>query len=503
MHVPRPEAGALPGVPSIELEGYDVLEPIGAGGYSRVYRAWQHDVGRVVAVKVLAGSLVSEGDRQSFERECRAMGALSGHPNIVTVYKAAYTADGRPSLVMAYYASGTLGDRLRAEGPIPLDELLPIGIKVAGALATAHERGVIHRDIKPQNVFVSEFSEPALGDFGISTLLDERTLTGAGGGLTVHFAPPELIEGSAATPLSDVYSMAATFYALAAGRKPFPRGEGQTITDLARRILFEPPPRLGQEWGSVADLIEQAMAKDPSDRPASALVLAEGLRSAQTELGMSPTPIPVAARSVVASPGVGSPGVGSPGVGSPESPAVQIADRTGGAAHDRERSADVESTTIPRPGMRPSPPVVESEDEPVEEPRDRRGRRSLALGVAGVVAVAAVVVAGQWIGGDGEGPTEPAARPGVSTTDAYFAAPTRPREVTLVVRGTMAEASWVGADGAVSFQVHRTDLADVVVIETEGPTARWEVAAGERPCIEVLAVGADGKLSAPSERACG
>ena len=122
--------------------------------------------------------------------------------------------------------------------------VLDVGVKIAGALQTAHDRGLLHRDIKPNNLFVSEFGEPALGDFGISTLDDERSISG-GGGLTVHYAPPEVLEGSPATPLSDVYSLAATLYTLLEGTRPFApvAGARQSVGELARRIMLEEPPR--------------------------------------------------------------------------------------------------------------------------------------------------------------------------------------------------------------------------------------------------------------------
>ena len=94
---------------------------------------------------------------------------------------------------MELYSGGTLGDRLKRDGRLPVATVLDVGVKIAGALQTAHDRGLLHRDIKPQNLFISEFGEPALGDFGISTLDDERSISG-GGGLTVHYAPPEVLE---------------------------------------------------------------------------------------------------------------------------------------------------------------------------------------------------------------------------------------------------------------------------------------------------------------------
>ena len=144
---------------------------------------------------------------------------------------------------MELYSGGTLGERVKQQGPLPVQQVLEVGVKICGALQTADDRGLLHRDIKPHNLFISEFGEPALGDFGISTLDDERSISG-GGGLTVHYAPPEVLEGAPATPRSDLYSLAATLYTLLEGNRPFGPADGarQTVGDLARRIMLEPPP---------------------------------------------------------------------------------------------------------------------------------------------------------------------------------------------------------------------------------------------------------------------
>ena len=211
---------ADPTVPPVQIDGFDQLQPIGRGGFSYVFSARQRDFNRRVALKVLSFGLADERERRSFERECRAMGLVSQHPHIVTVFNAAFTTTKQPCIVMELYSGGTLGERLKREGPLPVALVLDVGVKIAGALQTAHDRGLLHRDIKPQNLFISEFGEPALGDFGISTLDDERSVSG-GGGLTVHYAPPEVLEGAAATAISDVYSFAATLYTLLEGTRPF------------------------------------------------------------------------------------------------------------------------------------------------------------------------------------------------------------------------------------------------------------------------------------------
>lgn len=272
------------------VEGFDDFVKIGSGASSTVYRARQVRMGRPVAVKVLHTDLSNERDRRVFERECRAMGVLSRHPHIVTVYSDATTLDGRACLVMELY-HGNYRERLDSGGALALPELLEVGVKVGGALQAAHDMGVVHRDIKPHNIFLSDFGEPALGDFGISTIDDERSIT-AGTGLSVAYAAPEVVDDGSGDFLSDVYSLSASLFHLGAGHAPFAAGG---VRSVMRRILEDDPPPIARPDApaSLDELLQRGMAKDPSDRPESAEELARTLRDVQHELGLEPTALPL------------------------------------------------------------------------------------------------------------------------------------------------------------------------------------------------------------------
>ena len=164
----------------LSIQGYERLTQIGKGGFSRVYRGEQAKLKRSVAVKVLNFGLNDEADRYSFERECELMGRVSTHPNIVTVHDTAFTADGRPCIVMEYYPGGSLADLISEVRQLNPKEVLEVGVQIASALEASHQSGVLHCDLKPQNILISEFGQPALGDFGISTFTEERTRTGGG-----------------------------------------------------------------------------------------------------------------------------------------------------------------------------------------------------------------------------------------------------------------------------------------------------------------------------------
>src|SRR5262249_59262702 len=132
------------------------------GGFGIVYRCCQAGLDRAVAVKVLTAEL--DQNRERFLREQRAMGRLTGHPNIVGVLQVGETESGYPYLVMQYHRQGSLEARIRRVGPLPLEEVLRLGVKMAGALATAHRVGILHRDIKPANILYTDYGEPALSD---------------------------------------------------------------------------------------------------------------------------------------------------------------------------------------------------------------------------------------------------------------------------------------------------------------------------------------------------
>jgi serine/threonine protein kinase len=168
--------------------GFDDAEEIGRGGFGIVFRCRQAALGREVAVKVLTADL--DQNRERFLREQRAMGVLTGHPNIVGVLHVGETESGYPYLVMQYHRPGSLDARIHKLGALPADEVLRLGVKLAGALETAHRAGILHRDIKPANILYTDFGEPALSDFGIAHITGGfKTATGVFTGSPAFTAP--------------------------------------------------------------------------------------------------------------------------------------------------------------------------------------------------------------------------------------------------------------------------------------------------------------------------
>src|SRR3954447_12802221 len=229
------------------VDGFTLVRRIASGGYSSVYEARQEDVDAPVALKVLEGAY-DDRSRVRFERECQSMGRLRDEAGIVTVYRATYTADGRPVIVMAYLSGGSLADRVADLGPLPVDTVLAIADTMTHALQAAHDAGIYHRDLKPENILIDRNGRPALTDFGIAKIAGEATSTETTASLTPAHAPPERYksEGEPEDPVrGDVYSLASTLYTLLAGRPPHgtARDPGG-IAGLMDRILYEPVPRL-------------------------------------------------------------------------------------------------------------------------------------------------------------------------------------------------------------------------------------------------------------------
>lgn len=295
--MPVAEVGLMADTPPVDIPGVEGLEEIGRGGMAVVYKARQPTFSREVAVKVVTVAGVDEQLRRRFEQELQAVGGLSEHPNIITVHGAGETGEGLPYLVMGFQPAGSLADRLRERGPLPWAEVADIGVKVAGALESAHRAGVLHRDVKPENVLVSSFGEPVLADFGIARLEGAAHLTASGivTGTPAHLGP-EILQGHPPTAASDVYGLASTLHQLLTGSPAFTKPTDESTWAVMNRVLSEPPPDLRAFGvpGPLADVIDRAMAKDPDQRFESARAFGQALREAQGAMGLAPTSIPLA-----------------------------------------------------------------------------------------------------------------------------------------------------------------------------------------------------------------
>ena len=271
-------------VTELSAAGFDDADEIGRGGFGIVFRCNQVELDRIVAVKVLTAEL--HEDRERFLREQRAMARLTGHPNIVGVLQVGETASGYPYLVMQYHRQGSLQARIKRLGLLPIDEVLRVGVKMAGALESAHRLGILHRDVKPANILMTDYGEPALTDFGIAHVAGGfETAAGTFTG-SPAFTAPEILSGDPASQASDIYGLGATLFAALTGHAAFERRTGEQVVAQFLRIATEPVPDLrdGGIPNDVSAVIEEAMSREPTDRP-SAITLGEELQRAQSARG--------------------------------------------------------------------------------------------------------------------------------------------------------------------------------------------------------------------------
>ncbi len=352
----------------VTISGVEGLTEIGRGGFGTVYRGVQPDLGRTVAVKVLRASLDETGMAR-FQRECHALAMLSDEDHVVTVHDAGVTRDGHPYLVMAYLPGGSVGASLR-HGPLSVDRSLRAARDVARGLTAAHAAGVLHRDVKAENVLISAQGHATLVDFGIATMAGVET-TSRAVTTTLSHAAPEVIGGGMPDERSDIYSVGSLLHHLVSGAAPFRLADGQPLVALIAQVATRPPPdlRLVGVPDAVAVVVERALAKAPADRYPSAAELVVAIEAAAATLGCPLAPLPLPPT-----------GAGAGGVMTPYGGPVTGTD----AGHV---GAELSSSTIAVAASRARRPPA-----PEVPPARPRGRQRLAAGAAVLASLALIAV---------------------------------------------------------------------------------------------------------------
>lgn len=279
----EPEDLVSVSVRNLGIEGIEDIEQIGSGGSSRVYRARQVDLDRVVAIKVINADHSNDVARR-FDRERKAMGRLSLHEGIVPVYTSGLTAHGEPYLIMPFFSNGSLQDQIDM-GAMEWETAVAYVDAAAETIAAAHDEDVVHLDLKPANILLTKTGAPRIADFGIAKLGGNAAQTNGSSAATAftpaYSAPETFLDGETGPP-SDVYGLGATLWALLVGHPPFlTPGEDTNLMAVIGRVVNNPVSDLRHFTPSpICDVIERAMAKHPQNRYQTAREFSQALKVA-------------------------------------------------------------------------------------------------------------------------------------------------------------------------------------------------------------------------------
>ena len=268
---------------------------IARGGFAIVWQARQESLNRLVAVKVDERKLDTEAERRRFLREAGAAGRMSGHPGIVTVHDAGLLGDDRPFLVMELCPGGSLTRWMTADPRPSQRRVRDVGVRIADALSAAHLLGVLHRDVKPANILIDAYNNAGLADFGLAALIDPDTpLSETVEAITPAYAPPEVFAKKPLDEHADVYSLAATLYAVLSGHAPrwSETTETPSIPEIIKRQKA-PVKRIPGVDKAFMDVLLNAMAEDPENRPTAAQ-LRDQLQALTLSTKLAPRPLEVA-----------------------------------------------------------------------------------------------------------------------------------------------------------------------------------------------------------------
>jgi serine/threonine protein kinase len=267
------------------LDRYRVEEVLGSGGMALVYRARDEELDRPVAIKVLADNLAADDAfRKRFLREARLAAQLA-HPNVVRVFDSG-EAGGRPYIVMEYVEGETLAELLARRGRLSPAEAVELALQVCSGLEHAHHAGLVHRDVKPQNLIIRGDGTIKIVDFGIARSAQGTQLTETGSVLgTAAYLAPEQAAGEEVTPATDVYALGVVLYEMLAGRTP---RTAESLTQFLAAGHEQPIPALRELAGDVPERLEnvvmRCLARLPEYRPPSAEALAAELAATAAEL---------------------------------------------------------------------------------------------------------------------------------------------------------------------------------------------------------------------------
>ena len=512
-----PAAGAA-SAPEIALPGYSGFRVIAQGGEGTIYRARQDGLGRDVAVKVL--QVTDPATVTRFRRELAITVELGRqHPHIVTVLDTGTLPDGRPCIVMEYYERGSLHDRLRAMGPLPVPDVVSAGIAVADALAFAHGQGILHRDVKPQNVLVLPTSY-VLADFGIARGAD----AGHSASLQMvsyRHAAPQMLEGGTPSFADDIWSLGSTLFTLLEGKPPFASDnpDEDTLLSYVGRVSRAEPRALTRfdVPAPLITLIGRCLRKDRAERFASALELRDALMAVNSGVSTAPAVsiVDPDATAMLGERTTSFPDgpTEAPGFGPRPKVEEEKAEEEPAEEPDHSWQGQLADLTYRHQDLVAPPPpppvaVLPTVDLPPVEPMTapvRKSKRGGLLALLAVVAVVGGVLAGLLLNRppDPEPRAQPTTTLPVPTTESTDAGPppnADPRFMPVLKRaeykGKAIELEWSDpSDGQAEFVVIDVTGEPTAVTRVTGGGTKYviEDGGGQRRCFQIAAFGYQGE----------
>jgi eukaryotic-like serine/threonine-protein kinase len=375
---------------------YRLVELLGQGGMATIYRAHDRQLDRDVAVKVLRPEYGTDPDFLArFRQEAQAAASLN-HPNVVGVYDYGDDQAG-PYIVMELVDGEDLATLVRRNGPLPPRQAARLGSQIARGLATAHARGIVHRDMKTANVLLTRDGQPKVSDFGIARAMAEAQLTLPGTTLgSVHYFSPEQARGDQATPASDVYSLGIVIYELLTGRRPW---EGDSAAGVAMARLSGPTPGPSDARSGVPpaldSIVRRALARDSAQRYASAAAMADALDAFVEGRADPAAAAPLGAAALAGSGAAGSADTGADGLAGATGAATIASGVARGAPigavpYAPDAYARGESAATPASARRGVPPPVPTDAE--EEDAGGNSPWPWVAGVLGLLVLAVVAI---------------------------------------------------------------------------------------------------------------
>jgi serine/threonine protein kinase len=536
------------------IPGYSQFKLIGTGGSAVVYRAVQEQLERYVAIKVLQPDEIDDRTRELFDVERRVLGQMPKRQNIVTVFDSGFTYQGDPYLVMELCPSGSVAQVVSESGPLSLELSMRVGARIMDALDFAHSRGMIHRDVKPENILISDLGEPVLSDFGIASLLDQDGST-TERAFSPHHVAPEVLRGAIPGVGSDLYSLGSSVFSILVGHAPhqLSANEELQLHEVLYRVAdprFIPEiPASIDTTASTRHLIKQLLEKDPTRRISTAKEALELFQRIESELGTDrrklslptvPFDGPEFGSLSLSSRGPGSLGVPSVGTGS-----IGIAST--GNASTGIASTGIASIGVPAPGTVTAPPsLVRSSTSRSGTSSSNGGMsRSAQTGRAGSVSlqsaheagvaparvqvpdtsrpiknqavlavVAAVVLLLAIFAVVQQGKPSPAPLTSVAAegspddpAESLIRGLTKPRNVQVVTNGTdLLSVTWDPQSNPNATYELTVKNQDVIVVSKEGAVSPQEISAvglsNMSPCVQVTVLDPETTAVAESDWQC-